>query len=384
MFTSNRDGRGGGVAIFVKSTLKTEVYKVDDSNWLKPHSLECICIKVQYNYHQSFMICCLYRTLHVSNDLNNITCLLESLNSTKRATIVTGDINFNLLDIKGSKIVMRAFSKLNFTQLVCTATRGQSLLDPVLINSLDSHKISQMKVSDEGISDHSFVSFGYTVSKQKLKRKRVEFRDFKNTDWSSFINYVVNESTKANHPSSCDDTCDAVISIVNEGLEKFVPRKIVFESTKKCKFAISGRSKRLLSIKNYFAKLYSTTSSARAKIKRNEYTKRVSASIRKDFKDAGDNLVKKHGVWAAQRKSNILFKKSCKLDSNVDPNEINKYYCEMGFPSGTLPNDTMADYVSPKCPTRFKVKAISSVEVFKAWKSIRKTSDHSQDVTGVS
>ncbi|ODM96966.1 putative RNA-directed DNA polymerase from transposon BS [Orchesella cincta] len=256
---------------------------------------------------------------------------------------------------KSSTKAIKLFSSLNFMQVVESATRGNNILDPVFINTSDIHKISEVIVVDEGISDHMLVSFCYSATRERWRKKRINYFDYRFTDWEGLTNFVVSECEKATTKSGCDEVLDLIIDIVKVGTEKF-----------HYEMQSSGPQK------GWF------------KMKLKVYTKLIAASMRKDFREMGDNLVRQHGVWKAMKKSNITFKKTCRLNPSVDANEINKYYCEMGFPTHVTPYDTMSNYKTPECAIQFQVKPVSSADVLKAWKKMKKKTDSNPDVTGIS
>ncbi|ODM90055.1 putative RNA-directed DNA polymerase from transposon BS [Orchesella cincta] len=307
---------------------------------------------------------------------------MEYLNSLNRS--ITGDLNFNFADPKSSTKAIKLFSSLNFMQVVESATRGNNILDPVFINTSDIHKISEVIVVDEGISDHMLVSFCYSATRERWKKERINYFDYRFTDWEGLTNFVVSECEKATTKSGCDEVLDLIIDIVKVGTEKFVPQKSILVNPTKCSFKLSPRTKRLMSIKKHYEMQSSGPQKGWFKMKLKVYTKRIAASMRKDFREMGDNLVRQHGVWKAMKKSNITFKKTCRLNPGVDAYEINKYYCEMGFPSHVTPYDTMSNYKTPECAIQFQVKPVSSADVLKAWKKMKKKTDSNPDVTGIS
>ena len=75
-----------------------------------------------------------------------------------------------------------------------------------------------------------------------------------------------------------------------------------------------------------------------------------------------DNLClnSKKGPWKALDSLNIKMKKSCQLNSDIDLDAINSYYVGMGFSDSETPHDTVSNYVSLPCDSKFKIESITS------------------------
>lgn len=116
------------------------------------------------------------------------------------------------------------------------------------------------------------------------------------------------------------------------------------------------------------------------------YDKLVKLGVLSDMKNNIQQQVENQGLWQTLNKNfKLQFKKTAEPMNNLDPNVLNTYYCEMGFPPGTTPSNTL---VSKRAQgslgdNMFHVTHVSQSDLFKAWKGLRKKLSKKCDTTGV-
>lgn len=93
MYRIDREMRGGGVAILVKVENQSRELELCKKLIVKPTSMEVLGISVQIKKYTSYNIICMYRTMCIGNDLNNIENLIQQFSLDKKLSIITGDFN---------------------------------------------------------------------------------------------------------------------------------------------------------------------------------------------------------------------------------------------------------------------------------------------------
>jgi len=59
LIRQDRECHAGGVAILVKNSITWRRLILEEKSWISPHSLEYVCVTVQYKYEKSFIVCSL-------------------------------------------------------------------------------------------------------------------------------------------------------------------------------------------------------------------------------------------------------------------------------------------------------------------------------------
>nr|CAI5820388.1 unnamed protein product [Callosobruchus analis] len=178
----DRLSRGGGVGIYVRSTIKYEILTCSTDA-----ALEHIFIKFKIG-HCSYCLAVTYRPPN-GNVLDAIECfdnLLPGVVTEYDKLIVLGDLNVNFL-IQDNK-VSKCFESYGLTQVIMEPTRitesSSTLLDPIFLS--DSTMCSKKgTINADMLSDHQMVFCSLPCTTQK-QQKFVTFRDYKNFNIDSF------------------------------------------------------------------------------------------------------------------------------------------------------------------------------------------------------
>ncbi len=161
MYRSDRVvGRGGGVAVLCKNNFKAKIINLEPiiSNFSHPCSLELIALSFQMSYLKSFIVCCIYRTEHVNNDIRNLDIIFEHFSRSNKNVYVYGDFNINVAKRgKVSNKLLCVAQKNGFKQLVKSHTRDTTTIDLFFAKSNDSTLVDTA-VINMSISDHSLVT----------------------------------------------------------------------------------------------------------------------------------------------------------------------------------------------------------------------------------
>lgn len=190
----DRNGRGGGVAFYVRSHLKFKILATQPG----VSALEQIWISLKVS-GKSFCFGSLYRPPNV----NLLPCLDDLENSvinflpTYDYLLFGGDLNVDMLSEgdNGCTLVNRFFSQYNLCQLIKIPTRvtayTNSLLDVLVTSSPELSKEVGV-IGMDNISDHSLV---YTELKIEKPPKPIIFRtyrDYKQFIFNDFFNDLCN------------------------------------------------------------------------------------------------------------------------------------------------------------------------------------------------
>lgn len=234
MFRWDRDSRGGGVAIVVKSSIRAALVDctLRESVWCK------ITFK-----NLVYLIGAFYRPAATSpellDELNNFLC--DNVNESTRL-LMAGDFNLphinwedllpgNTEVLSGEKLLKILFSH-NLTQIVKEATRitaeTQSILDLVFLSSqLEEYTVTV----EEGTSDHRLVVVNITTEKSGRPKSvsRVTVKNYAEADDTSILDFLevaFNEFQSASENESVETLWNRFKTIVDTCVRRFVPSRL--------------------------------------------------------------------------------------------------------------------------------------------------------------
>ena len=186
----DRNGRGGGVGIYIKKHIKfTEV----NFNLVSP-DVEHISIEILHN-KKRILFTCFYRP--PSGDIDNFIDTLDNIFSQTIPVydyvVFLGDQNVDFLsDTLSKKKLERLIIVYNLNQLIRDPTRinlstgSSSLIDIILTNSnLPVLKAESVPVSHT-LTDHNLIYAALNLKKMECPAKFVLSRDYKNIDPERF------------------------------------------------------------------------------------------------------------------------------------------------------------------------------------------------------
>lgn len=380
IFRQDRATRGGGVAVLVKKGLKVKILNVDDNNWKKPCSIELLCLSVQVSYNRCFILCTIYRTNYVSNDISNFNKLLHSFQCVQKPIIFLGDFNINMCSVDASAKFSVVLSRYKYSQLVKQPTRGDNLLDLVLCNRECLTRIYDIEVQDANVSDHLMVLFKFLVRRPKyIITRSISIPDSKLINWEQLIT-TVSETCGAAHSNNLDDAMSLIVERTLPLFHKHVPFKRINIRVDN-NFMVSEKTNRLRKVKQWYQQRNSNQ--FRKKIK--EYSKLITKSLENDHRLYLDKVCKSKGAWAVMGRLNIKFKRECKLEGDIDCDDINNYYIRMGFPPGVPFNDTLDNFDQNESQSNlFTVSEVSCSDIYKAWSAFKNKDSKTVDCVGYS
>lgn len=156
----DRNRNGGGVCIFVHDKnnyiLRSELVRSDE--------IEAICIEIIKPNSKPFAVIAAYRPPNQDPDFffQNISSIIEELDSEEKEIYLVGDLNCNLLataNCKATVLLQTLAETYQLTQLVSEATRvtesSKTLIDLIYANC--PNRVAATGVLHLGLSDHSLI-----------------------------------------------------------------------------------------------------------------------------------------------------------------------------------------------------------------------------------
>lgn len=187
LIRKDRAGRGGGIGLFIKDSIKYNLIDQPNCNFL-----EQLWISVKL-LGKSYMFGALYRPpkLNINSALEELDSSLSLIMPNCDAIVMMGDLNVDLLcmDNVSSLSLTNLFETYDLNQIISEPTRvthqTSTLLDIIAISK--SETIKNTKVVDiPEISDHCLTSCEISNVKVNSKVKFVQYRDFKYFNEESF------------------------------------------------------------------------------------------------------------------------------------------------------------------------------------------------------
>ena len=218
---------GGGLLAYVADGVKAK-----RNNELDDESVESLWLNVYpYKSNRSILISALYRPPSTLLDIDTkIEILIESAYLKSQEMILVGDINLDYFDQMAycKHRLTKTFKSLNMSQHVnvVTRTKSKTCLDHVY--STHGHFISDIVVSNIGLSDHLpvFVCRKYFNQNKDSTHKTINYSDFKNLDKEALLNDLHSSPWDSAFVfDDLDDVLDALELLLNEAVRRHIPQK---------------------------------------------------------------------------------------------------------------------------------------------------------------
>ena len=182
----DRIGRGGGIAVYIRSNLYFETVHFDFNI---TDFLEFLILKVKIK-NKMYAFCVFYRppNTNFNSIINDFDNIFSDLYPTVDEIVCLGDFNVNLLKIDNPLVPL--FENYNFVQIVDQPTRisrtASSLLDPIFVT--DESLVSEFGViSADDISDHCLVYCCLRIEGNCITPKIITYRNFNNFNVNLFL-----------------------------------------------------------------------------------------------------------------------------------------------------------------------------------------------------
>ena len=339
---------GGGVAIYVKKSLKAKcICKSGNSE------IEFISVELGEG-NCSVLVTCVYNPSRI-NSLDSFFNNLLPYVTNFENLILCGDFNVNLL--------VADSTKNNFTNSVSLA--GLTIVNTIFPTRFDSSStpslLDYFLVSNQSIvqhfdqlsfiSDHDliFCSFNLQLSHSTFFNS-FSFRDYKSINFPALYNELMSANWESCLcASSVDDKLLCLSGEIKRIFDDFVPVKTVTSKTSSCPW-FTDQVENSIKKRN---KLYSKWKKSGSELIWNEYkTARNQASTiartaKKNYFAAKLNTsLPTKKLWNNLKKLNVYTKESTHCD--IDPDTLNDYFLTVSNSSQADPN-LNCDFVNPNC-----------------------------------
>lgn len=182
----DRDGRGGGVGIYIRNTLKYEVIAGDCNDFM-----EHIWIKV-FIGKRMLTVGIVYKAPYInySSFLSVFEDVLTEMFASNDRLICLGDFNINALDLnsKATRDLLSVAEVFNLKQVICDPTHlshNLSLIDLLFTNM---EEVVESGVINANVADHCVIFCKLSVDTQTKSSPKsyISYRNLFNVDIQKF------------------------------------------------------------------------------------------------------------------------------------------------------------------------------------------------------
>nr|CAH7762042.1 unnamed protein product [Callosobruchus chinensis] len=323
-------GRGGGVLIYIKDSLKYQAIDVSGN-------IEQLFVKINCRDY-NFVLGVAYKppTVNYKYFIDSLEVSFTIASTHSENILFLGDVNINFLsaDSVATKYFNSMLTSLGLNQLVSEPTHitdhSTSLIDIVLTNKVNF--IDSTFVRASNFSLHECVGCNIKFMKPRNEPKYFTYRDFKNFDADSFHHDL--SSSNLDHiffVSDVDEKIKLFNSILTTLFEKHVPLKTIQITRRKAPW-INDRIKMLMSERD----------KARAKLKRNKTDSNLKQyrdlrnrtnfeilKLKQEFFSKLSNVRDTKKVWNELRQLNVNHTSSNHIsDTFPDPDILNNHFVD--------------------------------------------------------
>nr|CAH7727550.1 unnamed protein product [Callosobruchus chinensis] len=375
-------GRGGGVLIYIKDSLKYQAIDVSGN-------IEQLFVKINCRDY-NFVLGVAYKppTVNYKYFINSLEVSFTIASTYSENILFLGDVNINFLsaDSVATKYFNSMLTSLGLNQLVSEPTHitdhSTSLIDIVLTNNVNF--IDSTFVRASNFSLHECVGCNIKFMKPRNEPKYFTYRDFKNFDADSFHHDL--SSSNLDHiffVSDVDEKIKLFNSILTTLFEKHVPLKTIQITRRKAPW-INDRIKMLMSERD----------KARAKLKRNKTDSNLKQyrdlrnrtnfeilKLKQEFFSKLSNVRDTKKVWNEFRQLNVNHTSSNHIsDTFPDPDILNNHFVD------SIPQSRRCDLANNYyrdnriCHSEFRFKLVSELDIINVLQTIKNTAPGADDL----
>ena len=219
-----KEKRGGGLAILIKS-VKSK--RVSASKVSKQEQFDFVlCTLVLENV--KINIVNLYRPPHYSKKdfIDKFEDFLTEVLDLEGTVMIFGDFNINMLQPSSINMSLLSVLKANgLTQLINKTTRGNALLDFIIVETSQLHKMTLLDPIAFFPSDHSplFLKLATGSDLPKEKSTKIYMREYDKIDMDDFYSELSARITRLAQPDyACQSTSSDLVWMYNEVVSKAI------------------------------------------------------------------------------------------------------------------------------------------------------------------
>lgn len=387
----DRETRGGGVAFYVRNSIK---YKVVKPVTPTISSLEHLWISTKIG-GKKFCLGTLYRPPNANLNLciEDLETILTGFLPDFDYVIFGGDFNVDVLNFNHSntKQLISFFEKYSLHQLITQPTRlsntTSTLIDIIVTTNKDIAVDSDVFKMDE-ISDHSLVSSKFKIKKDKPAPLFRTYRNFVDFDYNDFVRDLNSISWDLIYSL---ENVDEMVNFWNENITKLFDKHAPYKTVRITKSPapwLNDNLKLMMKLRDKARSLYKKNKS---EVSFNEYKQLrnlVNRSVQSekkaylDFKARTDPK----NFWKTLRYLNINSRESGSPAVSIDPNKLNDFFVN-NIPKPTPPDanevNLIYKYENQKHPNVFSVFNFTMVSEEKVELVLRKLKSNAMGADGI-
>ena len=237
-YVSRNVGRGGGVALYVNSSLKCKT--IENKCICVDGNFECITVELSVNGSKNIILACVYRK--PGGNINEFSDKLEEMfsNLKNKVLYICGDFNIDLLKEQNhsqTKYFIDTMFSMGLYPLITKPSRiaGQSttLIDNIFTNELQHKSTSGILLND--ITDHFPVFMLYEYRVKREQDCLVSYRRLMDGDSVRLLNDVLQAETwdKVYSQNDVDSSYEYFLQTLESHLEKCCPMSTKYVNNNK-------------------------------------------------------------------------------------------------------------------------------------------------------
>ena len=366
--------RGGGVCIFVKSSLTVK----NREDLISEFDIEAVIIELKCKT-TNLLISCIYRPPNSDQGFFEIcTDMLEKIIMDDKELVVLGDLNIDY-DPDSDTPIHALECLFSLHQLVNKPTRvttsSSTCIDLILSTMPESHSISD--VGYVSLSDHYMIFTCVDCNVERSGHKTARFRDFSRFNHEDFINDlcncdVISKPSTILDSVSIEDTWRKWITEFIKICNKHAPIKSVRVKNRLNPW-ISNAITDAMHKRDYLKRKAKNdeTLFQMYRTQRNMVTKEIRKAKTEYLSSVSDkyrNNPKK--LWSELNKATGNLKYLNNAQNDLSPDEFNDFFVQVGQKISDSFNQESLNWKNPDCLYKFKFLEILKDDVLKLLKCL--------------
>jgi hypothetical protein len=191
LFRKDRQNRGGGVGMYVTSTIRCSTF---DVNFINDDTFEYLLLELNLA-RVRVLIASFYRppNYNLINFCDNLESLMLNVFPAFDEVICLGDFNVDFS--KSPNLLERLFDGYNFLQLINEPTRitenSQTLIDLILVSNINFVTSTKI-IHTHNISDHAMVMCETTWELHRTPLRFTTSRSYRDFNYNNFLTDLMN------------------------------------------------------------------------------------------------------------------------------------------------------------------------------------------------
>ena len=224
LYVRNRQGRGGGCALYIRSNLNP--LEINTSTNSK---VEHLCVQISTNENRRISINVVYRKPSQTVEID--TAMYDSIHETIRNkdSIILGDFNLpeicwrTISGVESESNRLIDFIEDNFLhQMITEPTRGDNILDLLLTSQ--EHLVTSTQVGEHlGTSDHNLIRFNINLPNLAIQNK-IMAPNFKLADYNGLRRALQSLSLRG---TTCEDLWESFKNQFMNHQNTYIPKRYI-------------------------------------------------------------------------------------------------------------------------------------------------------------